>query len=232
MPAFELSTCGTTYACTTVGPWRIRWQAWCLPSEFGQGQIDLFQVMPRPEIYFDAKIDKIIEVILYLAHCPGIELTRYRVIKLVYLADVLHLNRYGRPITFDNMLAMKNGPVPSTTYNILKQDRRYSIDYRKLPFDFIQRGDRHYVENPKRTVNTRLFSKSDLIVLEETVKEHGQKTFRQLYDLTHQHTGYIKAWKKRRGGHSHPIRFEDLLEESESKAGLVEDMRATCRHVF
>ena len=188
--------------------------------------------MPKPEIRFQPKIDKIKEVILYLAHQTDIELTRYRVVKLVYLADLLHLNRHGRPITYDHVVAMKNGPVPSTTYDILNQDRRRKLNYGKMPFDYVQRGERNYIENPKREVNERLFSKSDLKALEETVREHGKKTFRELFDLTHEHTGYKRAWKRKGAKNSVPIPFEDLIEENEGKAQLVEDLRATCGHVF
>ena len=188
--------------------------------------------MPEQKIQFEPKVDKIIEVILYLARCKDIELDTYKVVKLVYLADVLHLNRYGRPLTYDQMMAMKYGPVPSTTYSILKKDKRFrSIDYDDLPFEFIERGDRTYIENPKRKVNEKFLSKSDLKVLEETVLEHGQKSFRQLYDMTHEHVGYKRAWSNKGGRNSNPILFEDLIEESEAKAGRVDDMRATCRHV-
>ena len=187
--------------------------------------------MPTPTIRFTAKLDKIIEVILCLAH-KGIELDRYKIVKLVYLADVAHLNRYGRPITYDTMVAMKNGPVPTTLYDILKRNRRYKIDYDTLPFDYIARGDRHYIENPKRAINRKLFSKSDLAILDEIAASHGNKTFRELYDMTHQHPGYQRAWAAKGNKHSHPIRFEDLLDESELKPALVEEMRLTCRHVL
>ncbi len=188
-------------------------------------------VLPEKEISFKPKIDKIIEVILYLAKCD-IDLTRYRIVKLVYLADVMHLNRYRRPITYDKMVAMENGPVPSTTYNILKRDGRYKIEYDKLPFDYIERDGHRYIENPKRDVNTRLFSKSDLAVLDEIVDKYGKKTFDELYDLTHEHKGYKRAWRKRGSKGNSPIRYEDLIDESEFKADLVENMRATCGHVF
>ena len=188
--------------------------------------------MPEQIIRFEPKVDKIIEVILYLARCKDIELDIYSVAKLLYLADVLHLNRYGRPLTYDQMMATKCGPVPSTTYSILKKDRCLrSVDYDSLPFDFIERGDRTYIENPKRRVNERLLSKSDLMALQEIVEKHGQKSFRQLFDMTHEHEGYKRAWSKKGDSNSSPIRFEDLIEGSRMKAGRVADMRATCRYV-
>ena len=188
--------------------------------------------MPDQTIRFEPKVDKIIEVILYLARCKDIELDIYKVVKLVYLADVLHLNEYGRPLTYDQMVAMEYGPVPSTTYSILKKDKRLrGVDYDNLPFDFIELGGRTYIENPNREVNTEHFSKSDLKVLEETVKEYGKKSFRQLYNMTHEHEGYKRAWSRKGNRRSNPIQFEDLIDKSKTKAERVDNMRATCRHV-
>ena len=188
--------------------------------------------MPEQKIRFKPKVDKIIEVILYLARCKDIELDSYKVVKLVYLADLLHLNTYGRPLTYDQMVAMKYGPVPSTTYRILKKNKQiHDVDYDDLPFDLIRRGKLNCVENPKRKVNERLLSKSDLKVLKETVEEHGQKSFDQLRDMTHEHQAYKRAWSRRGGGKSNPIHFEDLLEKAEKRAERVDNLRATCRHV-
>jgi uncharacterized phage-associated protein len=44
----------------------------------------------------------------------------YSVMKMMYLADKLHLERYGQFISGDSYAAMKEGPVPSCTYNMMK----------------------------------------------------------------------------------------------------------------
>jgi antitoxin SocA-like protein len=75
------------------------------------------------------KPDKIIAAVCYLiqsAEKQGLQITQYDIVKSLFLADKAHLNRYGRPITFDNYTAMENGPVPSTSYNFLKRDN-YSM---------------------------------------------------------------------------------------------------------
>jgi hypothetical protein len=48
---------------------------------------------------------------------PG--LTQYFVGKILYLADKAHFLDWGRPVTFDRYVAMKNGPVPSAIRNML-----------------------------------------------------------------------------------------------------------------
>lgn len=185
-------------------------------------------------IRYKPNIKKIIEVMLYITRKLS-SVDRYKLVKLIYLADVKHLNEYWRPITYDSMIAMKNGPVPSATYNILKRDKRftsYNIDYDDLPFDFINLGKHDGVGNPKREVNTKIFSKSDLEVLDCIIDEYKDASFQDLYDLTHKHIGYKRAWESRGDNKGNPIRYEDLVEESWFKADLVDNMRATCRHVF
>lgn len=49
--------------------------------------------------------------------------TMYGVMKMLYLADKLHLERYGRFISGDRYVAMEQGPVPSRTYNMVKHVR-------------------------------------------------------------------------------------------------------------
>ena len=186
---------------------------------------------PPPIIEFKPKTEKIIEVILHLAH-KGIPLDRYKLVKLVYLADITHLNRYSRFITDDKMVAMKNGPVPSTLYDILCKRKRRGVDYANMPFDYVTKGDRHYIENPKREIRRGLFSKSDLEVLDEVFDQYGKSSFGELYDLTHSHIGFQRAWQSRGSRWSKPILVEDLVDEGPDKAEFVDDMRFYCRNVF
>lgn len=45
-----------------------------------------------------------------------------RFIKLIFFADRYHIRKYGTLVTFDNYVALKLGPVASTTLNIIKQE--------------------------------------------------------------------------------------------------------------
>ena len=51
-----------------------------------------------------------------------------KAIKLVWMADRLHLREYGRPITNDDYVAMKFGPVGSVTRNITDEAIPYLTD--------------------------------------------------------------------------------------------------------
>lgn len=182
------------------------------------------------KIQFKPKIDKIIETILYLSH-KGIRLDQYKIVKLIYLADKEHLNRYGRPITFDRIVAMENGPVASKAYDILKGRPVAGVDPATLPFTLRKIDPLIFVEDPMREVNKHIFSKSDLRVLDEVCEQYGDADFLTLYNLTHTHFAYRKAWEARGRKRSTDMFFEDLIEERKEKENVVEDLALIAPHI-
>lgn len=173
-------------------------------------------------VNFRTKPKKIVETLLYLSH-KDIELCQYKTVKLLYLADREHLKRFGRPISFDKYVAMKNGPVASIAYDIFKGNVVKGVNLDDLPFDICQYDDLSILENPKREIDRNLFSKSDLIVLDETCREYGQSSFMELYRLTHDHFAYSRAWRNRVSG-ADPMFFEDFLNETADKEDKVQDL--------
>ena len=67
---------------------------------------------------FEFQPEKSLAVTSYLADRSGE--TMYTILKMVYVADRLHLERYGRPITGDRFIAMKEGACPSRIYDSMK----------------------------------------------------------------------------------------------------------------
>ena len=62
---------------------------------------------------------KAVEALAYIAtRWPRV--TAFSASKILFFAEKLHLNRYGRPIVADTFIAMPNGPVPSTIYDFIK----------------------------------------------------------------------------------------------------------------
>ncbi|MCW7083120.1 Panacea domain-containing protein [Escherichia coli] len=68
-------------------------------------------------VRFDS--EKALEAILYVASKAPIP-DIYHVGKILYYADRFHLESFGRLITGDHYNAMKDGPVASNTYDIIK----------------------------------------------------------------------------------------------------------------
>src|ERR1041385_8562498 len=62
---------------------------------------------------------KAIETIIYVARKAPIA-DRFHVCKIIYFADKYHLQHYGRFVFGDYYVAMKNGPVPSGAYDVIK----------------------------------------------------------------------------------------------------------------
>ena len=146
--------------------------------------------------------DKLVEAILYLivqARTRKRDITQYDILKSLFLADKSHLNKFGRPITFDNYVAMSNGPVPSFAYEILKNE----VDPKKCGVDFFP-WDRAVGEhinpkaflfrNPKRTPSEDILSESDMETLGDALATVISLTFGQIRTLTHDDIAYKVAW--------------------------------------
>ena len=115
-------------------------------------------------IRFKANERKVLEVILWLATAlPGID--KYRLLKVLFLADKQHLNSYGRPIAGEQYVAMKYGPVPETAYKILRQQKaiRLRLGVPSYPFDIAPSEDGRTVHvYAGRAPDLRVFSPSEI----------------------------------------------------------------------
>lgn len=152
--------------------------------------------------------DKLLEAIIYIAarvHAP----TFHKISKMFWFADKLHLERYGFAVSDDTYHAMKNGPVPSHIYNIMK----YAGGNDKIPAgDKIEaaraslsvKSDGCTVV-PKRQANMEFLSESEIECFEDAMREHGHKSFDQLSHETHD-----SAWQSVR--RNAPIPFSEIVK--------------------
>lgn len=182
---------------------------------------------------FKPNLDKIVELLLRLAHArPGAD--KYQAVKLFYLADKEHLTRYGRPITSDAYYALDYGPVASNAMDLLEHDphtlRQAGID--ELPFrtEVSQRGI-VYLREPHRPVDESLFSKSDLKVFDEVVAKYGDKTFDELFRITHRHYAYNRAWNSRGYAKRAAMRYEDMIDDEVRRQEILEDIGPVASHL-
>jgi hypothetical protein len=173
---------------------------------------------------------KALEAVLYiLENFQGY--SQYDIVKTIFLADKAHLKRYGRPITFDNYFAMKNGPVPSFTYDMLKPD----FDFRKefgedRPFISVPDTEKSNVNKfvgARRKANSEYLSETD----KETLKEAGSTIllldFEQIYRLTHDDPAYKEAWERR--GSTARAQMDFALLGADEK--LIDDLIYISNHV-
>jgi uncharacterized phage-associated protein len=187
----------------------------------------------RPEavmaLTFRPKLDKIVELLLHLAHVrPGAD--KYQAVKFFYLADREHLIRYGRPISFDIYYALSYGPVASNALDLLNKKARdlpFETSIKRLPSD----SETVVIGKPKRAVNRELFSKSDLMIFDEVINKYGKLTFDQLYDLTHEHMAYKKAWDSRGYFNRAEMDYADMIDDPVKRQVLVEELAPISAHM-
>ena len=176
-------------------------------------------------LVYRPKIEKIIELLLHMAHVRS-GADKYQAVKFLYLADREHINRYGRPITQESYWALPYGSVASTAKDLVEGDRKamFAAGIGELPFDVTPRGKYEYLENPKRAVDLDLFSKSDLKVFDEIIGKYGERSFDDLFRITHDHAAYQKAWSRRKpGAKAVPMFYDEMIESDQKRIAMLED---------
>lgn len=151
-----------------------------------------------------------------------------KLMKLMYLADRESLRRFGRPITFDYMVAMDHGPVLSQTLNLANGTIESEADGWERWI-----SDRADYEVELREVPTREMldelSDVDLEVVNDVWGQLGHLSKWQIRDWTHANCG---EWQDPHGS-STPISLEAVLEQlgrSEEEAdAIAAELRARSR---
>jgi uncharacterized phage-associated protein len=154
---------------------------------------------PAPRVTLTPNVEKItaaIAFVIALGEARRLSVTQYDILKTFFLADKTHLNKYGRPITFDNYYAMRAGPVPSLTYDLLKEKKAKLRKY-KITLPWVRTscpGGRFLYANA-RTIDNML-SESDKNALSDAFTIIKSLTFPQIKKLTHDDPAYEEAWRE------------------------------------
>ena len=141
-------------------------------------------------------------LLIILEHLNG-KCDFHKLFKILYFADQKHLVKYGTPILGDKYIAMKHGPVPSSTYDFLKHlksTRASSTD------DIFSVTDNHIVlSNQKADLDD--ISESAVECLIESIIENKDLSFSALTDKSHK-----EAWNKAKD-QTEEIDFVDIASE-------------------
>lgn len=165
-------------------------------------------------VEFKRDIHKVFATIKFIASQDIPDLTPAKLLKLIFLADKYHLVRYGRPITGDNYCAMPEGPVPSWTYDLLKQilNKPLVSQAKQLANDLVvDRKKNPPTISTRATYDARQLSESDIQALNITLKRFRNHTFGQLRKYTHAMAAYENVWNSRGQRNSVPMMFEDFF---------------------
>lgn len=179
---------------------------------------------------------RLLESILYLlseAERRNTYLTQYEIVKALFVADTSHLNNHGRPVTFDNYVAMENGPVASEAYDMLKPDYnwRATLNLDEAPWTRVLSpadGAKSYRYVRQREPNTRKISRTDMEALGEGITLVKAKGFRGVKDWTHRHRAYEAAWREGEGK-AFDMDYRLLLDHDDPE--LLEEIAEASRHI-
>lgn len=112
----------------------------------------------------------------------------HKLFKVLYFAEQKHLSTYGRPIFADTYIAMKDGPVPSSIYDILKIIKGDSIYYNQNlqeSFSKIFSVQEHKVSLKDPAIDLDVFSESELECLGASIEENKLLGYQNLADKSH-----------------------------------------------
>jgi len=167
---------------------------------------------------FDA--DKALEAILYVAARANTDL--YGTLKLLYVADKLHLERFGRFMYGESYSAMQWGPVPSNAYDMVKfvrGDRPHCRnECAKKAFKMV--GDAFEL---LRGPDLEELSKSDIACMDEAIAEHGRNSFDGFKRLTHD-AAWNAAWSAVGDKGSTPIPIESIASQLDRAQELIQHL--------
>lgn len=181
-------------------------------------------------VRFEFNEDRVVASVVFLASrgLPG--LTKYTICKLLVLADKLHLVRFGRPITGDEIYAIENGPIPSRTLNALTaftvENFTDPTAQRLSEFVDLDKSFRYPRFSARELDFEENLSRSELAALTEVASKYGRMDFGELKAITHELPAYQKAWAARlETERRHLMRFEDFFDEdADAIVGAYEEM--------
>lgn len=134
---------------------------------------------------------KAVQALNYFAREEGGTINKMKALKLIWLSDRYSLMLYGRTITGDEYYAMPKGPVASGVRNILENSsfitddaafKSYIAADTSSPYSYVSCGD----------IVKKVFSDSDLEIIEAIHNTYSHLTQFQLSDLSHK----FPEWKR------------------------------------
>ena len=129
-------------------------------------------------IEYEFDKEKAICSILFICQELGGTWDKYSILKILYFAEKRHISTYGRTITGDKIVALKYGPVPSSSYDIIKDFNLYK-DYFEITDESLNNI------RAKVLPNMDVFSESDIECLKLAISENIDLPFGKLKDKSH-----------------------------------------------
>jgi uncharacterized phage-associated protein len=118
--------------------------------------------------------------------------TMYTILKMIYVADRTHLERYGRPITGDQFFAMKEGACPTKIYDSMKVLRgEKNKNYLPNSEKYLEVNPTTFDVTVRDMPSLEVLSASDVECLDEVISILKRLGRWEIIEMAHD-----AAWKK------------------------------------
>ncbi|MBE9248976.1 SocA family protein [Dolichospermum sp. LEGE 00240] len=168
-------------------------------------------------IQFRFHPEKAVEAAAILMKLHGKPIKYLGLLKMLYIADRIALERIEQPITGDHYVSMKYGPVLSGVYDLIKG--KPIDDALPLWSEYISPGDKNFVYLVKDPGNDELCEEEEEI-LQEVYQSFGHLDPFHVAEWTHD----LPEWKDPHGS-AIPISVEDILKNVGKSQEEIEEIR-------
>ncbi|MFN7657232.1 MAG: Panacea domain-containing protein, partial [Dolichospermum sp.] len=168
-------------------------------------------------IQFRFHPEKAVEAAAILMKLHGKPMKYLGLLKMLYIADRIALERIEQPITGDHYVSMKYGPVLSGVYDLIKG--KPIDDALPLWSEYISPSDKNFVYLVKDPGNDELCEEEEEI-LQEVYQTFGHLDPFHVAEWTHD----LPEWKDPHGS-AIPILVEDILKNVGKSEEEIEEIR-------
>jgi uncharacterized phage-associated protein len=140
------------------------------------------------KLRFRFNVEKFVNAVAYLAQsCP--HSTKMTICKQLYFADKEHLVRFGRPIIGDHYHKLPHGPIPTHGLDMLRKKAGAAQNALLEKYVSVLGDSVH----PKMSPNRKVFSRSDLEILDLIIRKYGRMSAAALRRRTHEEIAYLES---------------------------------------
>ena len=152
-------------------------------------------------------IEKLIQTVGFILSKNGYKMNYTKLIKLLYLADRAALSESGNSITGDTYVSMKNGPVLSTLYDLIRGKADPSI---QNIWNARFSRDGYEIAALTDKISQGELSEWELEILSKTDEKYHDNTYSEMIDFVHDKNN-CPEWENPEYT-SKPITIEKILE--------------------
>ena len=180
------------------------------------------------------EIETIIQIVGWFLKLNNGSMNYTKLIKLMYIADKQALQKYNYTISNDNIVSMKNGPVLSVTYDLIKHtgENKNILGLQEWNKYFTKNNyELSFQENIEDKISEILsddvlwLSDADIEIIETINNEYKDYTYSDMIDLIHDKNSFPEVeWEKAEiSSTSIPLDFVKLMQSLNKSDDTIKD---------